>query len=227
MQSPGTRAAADRQEWPRLEAYVRAVVKAFAEDERVLGWDISNEVTNFFLPHLNKPQPRRAFALAGTMLRRRLFANPTLDLMKAAFGWVRVLDPSQPLTAGSWYPEKWLNEQLYALSDVISFHHYKNAASLATEISELQRFNRPILCTEWLSRNEKSLPQTHLPIFRNHQIGSFNWGLVDGRTQTKYGWEDTGGTGEPQRWFHDLLHADGTVYDAAEATAYLNPARPN
>src|SRR3989454_9900839 len=46
MQSPGTRALADPEEYPRLEAYVKGVVGAFARDSRILAWDVWNEPDN-------------------------------------------------------------------------------------------------------------------------------------------------------------------------------------
>ena len=46
VQSPSRKALQDPAEYPRLEAYVKGVVGAFATDERVLAWDIWNEPDN-------------------------------------------------------------------------------------------------------------------------------------------------------------------------------------
>jgi len=46
LQSPGAKALQDPKEYPRLEAYVTGVVKAFGTDPRVLGWDVWNEPDN-------------------------------------------------------------------------------------------------------------------------------------------------------------------------------------
>jgi hypothetical protein len=40
MQSPGAKALQDAAQYPRLEAYVKGVIGAFAKDNRVLAWDI-------------------------------------------------------------------------------------------------------------------------------------------------------------------------------------------
>ncbi|MBW7891450.1 MAG: hypothetical protein H3C48_10605 [Chitinophagaceae bacterium] len=40
VQSPGRKALTDSTQYPRLEAYVKGVVKRFAQDDRVLAWDI-------------------------------------------------------------------------------------------------------------------------------------------------------------------------------------------
>ena len=42
VQSPGAAALDDPAQYPRLEAYVRGIVKAFAHDQRVLAWDVWN-----------------------------------------------------------------------------------------------------------------------------------------------------------------------------------------
>ena len=219
IQSPGVEAAADPAQRPRLEAYVRDVVRAFGRDERVLAWDVYNEVTNFFLRHLAKSEPMKSFGLVSTMVRRRLGDKPTLALAGEACAWIRDEGTDHPLTLASWYTESWLNEQLYAWSDVISFHSYEGPEAVAALIDSLQVYERPILCTEWLSRPAGSTVEAVLPVLRKRNVGSYNWGLVDGATQVKYGWADdgTGGGGEPELWFSDLLRADGTAYREAEA----------
>jgi hypothetical protein len=46
VQSPGAKALEDPSQYPRLEAYVKGVVGAFATDRRVLAWDVWNEPDN-------------------------------------------------------------------------------------------------------------------------------------------------------------------------------------
>jgi len=46
VQSPGAAALQDPSQYPRLQAYVLAVVGAFARDQRVLAWDVWNEPDN-------------------------------------------------------------------------------------------------------------------------------------------------------------------------------------
>src|SRR6202521_3920749 len=43
VQSPGAKALADVNQYPRLKSYVQGVVQAFARDDRILAWDIWNE----------------------------------------------------------------------------------------------------------------------------------------------------------------------------------------
>jgi hypothetical protein len=58
------------EHWPQLAEYVREVIGRFADDERVIAWDLYNET---------KPEHR--------------------PLLKSVFGWAREADPSQPLVA--------------------------------------------------------------------------------------------------------------------------------
>ena len=43
VQSPGATALGDASQYPRLKEYVHGVVGAFANDERILAWDVWNE----------------------------------------------------------------------------------------------------------------------------------------------------------------------------------------
>lgn len=47
-------------------------------------------------------------------------------------------------------------------------------------------------------------------------VGCLNWGLVNGRTQTIYPWGSEEGSPEPETWFHEILHKDGTPYRLEE-----------
>ena len=46
VQSPGANALKDEAQYPRLKEYVQGVVGAFADDPRVLAWDVWNEPNN-------------------------------------------------------------------------------------------------------------------------------------------------------------------------------------
>ncbi len=109
-----------------------------------------------------------------------------------------------------------LNEFQVAASDIITFHHYNDAASLDEAIRRWKVFGRPVICTEYMARTQNCFFATHLPIFKRERVGCCNWGLVSGKTQTIYPWGSPQGAPEPALWFHDVLHADGTPYDPAE-----------
>src|SRR5690606_30582242 len=46
VQSPGSEVLKDSTQYPKLERYVKGVVTHFAQDNRILGWDVWNEPNN-------------------------------------------------------------------------------------------------------------------------------------------------------------------------------------
>ena len=217
VKSPGSKVVKNPVEWGRLEDYVSDIVSTFGSDERVVVWDIYNEPSNVFLLSLGLPAPLRYAKLIYHLIKYLLSPSSTSPLLQEAFSWARSAQPSQPLTTAAWHLTaslgSKLNPQALALSDVISFHSYFDLETTSKLVRELQALGRPLLCTEYLARKEGCLFETHLPLFKREKIGCYNWGLVSGKTQTIYSWEEVIETGEePPLWFHDILRADGTPY---------------
>ncbi len=217
VQSPGARALADPAQVPRLKAYVQGVVGAFAKDDRVLGWDLWNEPSNTNEGSYEKEELKREDK------RARVAA-----LLPEVFTWAREMNPTQPLTSGFWdidikKDESAMNEiakiQLRE-SDVITFHNYNWPESFKAEIAWLQKFNRPVICTEFMARSVGSTFDTILPIAKAEHVGAINWGFVAGKTQTYYPWESWQHPyilQDPPVWFHEVLRPDGSPYRQAEA----------
>jgi hypothetical protein len=200
VQSPGVAIANQgASAWGELEAYVKDVVGSFANDDRIMLWDLDNEPGN------------------------SSNGEKSLPLVKTVFAWARAANPSQPLTVGVWFDNTSLNEFQLSASDVITFHHYWETEKLEREITRLKAYGRPVICTEWMARTTGSLVKTHLPVFARENVGCINWGLVAGKTNTIYQWKELNSVNAaidlqvgPQVWFHDLLCADGTPYDQSE-----------
>lgn len=210
VQAPGATVLADRSRWPVLRGYVEAVLGRFGEDPRVVAWDLFNEPDSPN-PAWAHRDPRRKAALVA-------------ELLESVWDWAAAVDPRQPLTVGiyeatsSAHPERVSRVARTALerSDVISFHCYSSEAGLTATIDRLEALGRPLLCTEWMGRPRS--PVSLAGTFTERGVGAFMWGLVDGLTQTRFPWTSwvrPGHTDTP--WFHDLLHADGSPYDPAEA----------
>ena len=213
LQSPGARALADAKEHPRLEAYVKGVVGAFANDRRVLAWDIWNEPDNLNKSSYGSKEPPNKIALV-------------LDLLPKAFAWARAAKPTQPLTSGVWQGD-WSTEEKMsetarlqvALSDVVSFHNYDAAAEFEKRIGWLTRYRRPLLCTEYMARGNASTFEGSLPVAKKHGVAAYNWGLVVGKTQTHLPWDSWQRPytdREPKVWFHEVFKQDGTPYRPEE-----------
>jgi hypothetical protein len=195
LQSPGEALVLDPTAWPRLERYVTEVVSAFAGDTRVLMWDLYNEPGN------------------------RELKAASLPLLRLAFAWAREGEPSQPLTSGAWADFTPVSEFQVEASDVITFHNYNDVASLEKHIAALRVYGRPLICTEYMARSRGSRFETHLPIFKRENVGAINWGLVAGKTNTKYQWDTPLPGREPELWFHEVFHPDGRPYREEEVAA--------
>ncbi|MFD2164559.1 cellulase family glycosylhydrolase [Paradesertivirga mongoliensis] len=208
VQSPGYEALKDSTQYPRLERYVKGVVRNFRNDKRVLAWDVWNEPDNTNNSSYGKRElPNKV--------------QYVFPLLKKTFEWSRSVNPSQPLTSGVWLgdwssPEKMKEIDKLQLeeSDIITFHNYDSSEEFEKRIKWLQPLGRPVICTEYMARGNRSTFQGSMPIAKKYNVGVYNWGLVDGKTQTKMPWDswDKKYTGEPVIWFHEIFHTDGRPY---------------
>jgi len=212
VQAPGAEILTDRSRWGEVEDYVKGVAGHFKNDRRVLGWDLFNEPDN-----LNRP----AYIAKEPPHKQEL----SLELFKLVIEWARSADPSQPLTSGVWVgnwpdPTKLSPMEQVQLNqmDVISFHNYSPLPEMKLAVEHLRRYNRPLLCTEYMARPRGSTFQTILPYLKEQRIAAYNWGFVAGKTNTIYPWDswEKPYAGEPKVWFHDIFRADGTPYNPQE-----------
>jgi hypothetical protein len=218
VQSPGTAALQDPAQYPRLEAYVKGVVGAFAKDDRILGWDIWNEPDNVNVGSYGVHEAKNKVELVATLLSR-------------AFEWARSVHPVQPLTSGLWTGDWSIPGRLTAtariqigLSDIASFHSYETPEIFERRLVSLLQYRRPIICTEYMARGNGSTFQNTLPIARSYNIGAINWGLVAGKTQTYLpwdSWQHPYTDREPAMWFHEIFRTDGTPYSREEVTLIM------
>lgn len=208
VQSPGIKVLKDSTQYPRLEAYVKNTVKRFAQDDRIICWDVWNEPDN---PNVS--------AYGHVELENK--SDYVLPLLQKTFEWARSVQPEQPLTSGIWTGD-WTSDStlspiarlMIEESDIISFHTYDDSLSVEQKIQQLQRYQRPLLCTEYMARPRQSTFQSILPIFRKHKVAAYNWGFAEGKSQTNYPWDSWKKTytAEPELWFHDIFRKDGTPY---------------
>jgi hypothetical protein len=214
VQSPSAAALADRRQYPRLEAYVKGTIGAFAGDRRILGWDVWNE-------------PAYSDKVGGSFASFEAHDKGQLvrALLPKVFGWARAAGATQPLTSGLWgsdweIPAQVSGTPLIQLqeSDVISFHSYDKPSIFERKVIALVRYQRPLICTEYMARTEGSTFEGTLPIAKRYHVGAINWGLVQGKTQTIYPWDSwqKAYDHEPTPWFHDIFRTDGRPYDSSE-----------
>jgi len=211
VQCPGWEILSDTGSHDQLRPFVQQTLERFAEDDRILAWDLYNEPGNLNTISYDDPDHKPDYSLV---------------LLKKIFTWAREADPSQPLTTGVWVGD-WSNpDSLSPLnrfsldhSDFITFHCYHNLEGFMRFHEPLKRYNRPVVCTEFMSRGADGRFETILPYMKEQGIWGYNWGLVGGKTQTIYSWESwiRDISGEADFWHHDLLRKDGTPYDRDEA----------
>ena len=220
VQSPGSAILGDSSRHHEVKNYVKGIITHFADDKRVIGWDLYNEPGN----------------VAPTQKGHNEFAIKedkdiyTLSLLRKAFKWAREVNPSQPLTTSIWKTwekdDDWsklemlsdLSKFTLSNSDVISFHTYGDINEMKLRVEQLETYNRPIMCTEYLARSQGSTFQAMLPLLKEKQIAAINWGFVAGKTNTIFPWSswDVDFTSTPEVWHHDILMPDKTPFDQAE-----------
>ncbi len=233
VQAPGSEILGDSSRHDELKNYVKGVISHFADDKRVVGWDLYNEPDN-----VASSDPEN---LVNNINFRGLNRGPevkekhiySLSLLKKIFMWAREVNPSQPLTVGLWKDSETWNDidNLSAIdrfaisnSDVISFHAYCDLEETMKKVEDLEQFNRPLLCTEYLARGEQNTFQIMLPLFKEKEIAAVNWGFVAGKTNTAFPWSSWQVEFDslPKIWHHDIYLPDKTPYDEKEIAFLKN-----
>ncbi len=212
VQSPGVEIFKDIKRHGELEDYVKGVIGHFKNDRRIDAWDLINEPDNSNNDSYGKHEPKDKARLA-------------LALLEKVFPWARSVEPSQPLTSGIWIGD-WSDDKRMAAherymigeSDVISFHNYGRPDDMKRRIEQLRRYGRPILCTEYMARPAGSTFDPVLGLLKDQKVAAYNWGFVDGKSQTIYPWDSWKKPYDaaPKVWFHDIFRRDGTPYAQAE-----------
>jgi hypothetical protein len=212
VQSPGLSILKNPHRHTSLEPYVKGVLARFKNDKRVQAWDLFNEPDN---PNTS----------AYGRIEAENKADIALALLKKVYAWSREIDPDQPVTMGVWIGNWADSAKLTAIekfmldhSDVISFHNYGPIDDMKKCVENLRRYDRPLLCTEYMARPRGSTFDPVLGYLKEQRVAAYNWGFVAGKTQTIYPWDTwkTNYTAEPKVWFHDIFRQDGTPFDRAE-----------
>ena len=191
--SPGPVRVTDRFVWPDLEAYEKAVLKKFKKEDRILFWDLYNTAGNDAL------------------------WEKTLPLMDQAFNWAREIDPEQPLSVPAWKEfGSAMTARELERSDLVTFHSFASVENVQALLLLMQRYNRPIVCTDWLLRQEDNTFEKILPLFSNYRVGWFNRGLVQGKTQQWIQQPEHRTDRPADLWQHDVLTPEGKGYKDSE-----------
>jgi hypothetical protein len=213
VQSPGRVILADNNKQDALKPYITDMISRYAKDDRVLAWDLFNEPDNL---NGNSYGP----------LELKNKDEVAVRLVRLTFEWARDVAPTQPLTVCVWNGPGWdapekldqVHRAAVELSDVISFHDYRKPDVMQNRIHQLRKYERPLICTEYMARGNGSTFEAILPLLKKENVAAYSWGLVDGKSQTKYPWAtwQMPIIGEPTPWHHDIFHTDGKPYRESE-----------
>ncbi|CAF0984537.1 unnamed protein product [Adineta steineri] len=194
VRCPGQESLLDQTTWPLLKQYTTDILSRFSNDSRIIFWDLYNE------PQCSQQVPI------------------VLPLLREIYSAALTANPQQPLTFGI-LPEP-LNASLSVFelesSDIITFHNYQPLADLMEQVAELRKFNRPLICTEYMARTVGSTFHINTLFFHQEKIGAINWGLVAGKTQTYFPWGSPENAPTPLVWFHDIFNASGKPFSPYE-----------
>ena len=217
VQAPGAEILGDSLRHDELKNYIKGVVNHFANDKRVIAWDLYNEPDNV------ATQPGRVD------LEVKNKYSFSYALLKKTVKWAREVNPSQPLTMGLWKGEvsHWgildslrpLERFMIENSDIISFHAYEGDPEIVSKKIELLKgYNRPLVCTEYMARTNGSTFEKILPILKENQVGAINWGFVAGKSNTIYPWSSWNESFDsvPKTWFHDVYLPNKTPFSDKE-----------
>lgn len=204
----------------RLKGYITETIRHFADDARVLMWDLYNE-------------PGREYQL-DALEKQIWFADHSAKLVLHAWQWARAVAPSQPITSSAEGSVGYRNIMLGKLNaDIISFHTYSGPNIVEGLCKIYENEVRPAICTEYMARPECTFQST-LPVLKKYGMGAINWGFVAGKAGTIWPWSSKDGKAtirpwehhrqlqpdepfpEPELWFHDILRVDGTPFDPKE-----------
>lgn len=206
-QTPGITIVNNPDLWGPIEQYEKDLLTRYKDDKRIIAWCVYNEPEN-------------------------VEAVNTLPLLKKAFQWAREVNPSQPLTATvitDPFVARLKHMHRFPTitfccenSDVISYHCYDPTEQTELFIRLLSGYDRPLFCTEYLGRQRNCTFENTLPVLKENKVAAYNFGLTHGATQCQYEWnqvvngEKIPFTEEPELWFHDILHEDGTPWNPVE-----------
>ena len=219
VQSPGRADLVDPASDAHFRRYVEDMVRTFANDRRILLWDLWNEPDNWGGGSYNDSQ------LAEEQRRIE-------QLLPQVFAWARAQKPTQPLSSAVWIGDDWspgspslkpIHRIQLVESDVITFHNYEWPERFEARVAQLRKYGRPLICSEWMARSAGSTADAVLPIAHRENVGMINWGFVQGEIQTHLPWDswDRPYTlKEPTIWFHDLVRPDGRPYREREAQLF-------
>lgn len=214
VQSPGAKGLIDPKQVENALTFAEEVVAVFSIDKRILAWDVWNE-----------PDNTNGSSYATSELPNKV--EVVGALLPKIFQYVRAGVPTQPVTSGLWKGD-WssaaslspIEKIQVELSDFISFQNYDGPQEFEKRVKWLQAFQRPVVCTGFLARNQGSSIEAILPVALKYDVGALVGDLVQGKTQKWLPWDSWKNPyvdREPSVWAQDLFRTTGPLYRKEDA----------
>ena len=210
------------------------MVETFGDDPRVLMLDIMDQPEN---------DNRRSYGNAGgprvpvcqdafdTEMPSAEKMQILLQFIPQLWKWVDEVSHNRttPVTIADWdtgdsdEPDfTALRRKLRKLyldhSDIITFHHY--GSNVLDYMEKLQREypGRPVVLSSFMARDDGSTLDPILEHMYERNVWALHWGWVNGKIQTIYNSDSWNQLyiKPPALWHHDMLWANGTIYDEDE-----------
>ena len=190
----------------KLEATVRQVVRHFRNDERIIMWDLWNE------PPIESDETPKIMETIRLMARWAREEGCTQAISANVF-W----DCNNGATGGRYVA---LRNAAEAEMDVHNFHDYGmqegHSSNVGIVVQRLKKISdRPIICTEALTRPNGSGVAISLRECAKYRIGFYTWGLYACDSNWDVTWyKSTYYAFEPM--FHCVYYAGGDPVDERE-----------
>ena len=160
VQSPGRVILADHAKQDALKPYVTDVISRYAKDDRVLAWDLFNEPDNLNGNSYGPLELKNKDEVAARLVR-------------LSFEWARAAGATQPLTVCLWGIPTWDKpetlepgssrgsgtERRYFVSRL-----WQAGVNAERRIHQLRKYDRPLICTEYMARGNGSTFEAILPV---------------------------------------------------------------
>lgn len=192
-----------------METWVRKITKHFRGDKRIILWDIWNE------PNMNDSKTEGMMAWISEMVKWMQQEGCTQPI-SSSIVWDTGVGTNKATATGL----RLLRENTEKLMDVHNYHDYscQDGFNQETETmyTRLKRLgDRPLVCTECMTRVNGSTYARTLVDFAKYNINFYTWGLsacdpnweVKWSRSTFYNWDPM---------FHNALYADYEPYNESE-----------
>ena len=198
------------------------MIRRYANDKRVLAWDLFNEPDNSNGNSYGPSELKDKDAQAARLVR-------------SSFEWSRAIGPSQPLTVGLWSGPAWnepakldqVHRAAVELSDVISFHDYGQPESMENRIHQFARTaGRCSAPNTWPAATAAHSRRFCRSSSRKKWPPTVGVSSTEKRRRNPWSTWQMPILGEPDPWHHDIFHADGKPYREAEVKLIRELTKP-